>query len=180
VALSARRRAGNAWLALALVLRPLQVLAQGAGSSSEAAVKAAYLLKFPAYVDWPAAAFDSPDAAQVIGVLGAEKVLAELEWLVVGRRVNGHPVLARRVLPGDSLDGVHVLHVGPGMRVPPLLGLPVLVVTDAPNGLLEQGVLNFVTVDRRVRFEASVAAAERAGLKLSARLLAVAERVVMP
>lgn len=196
MALRALRLVRGSWLALALawpVLLPLllppvlllllplwpQWPARGADSGTEAAVKAAYLFKFPAYVEWPAAVFDGPEAAQVIGVLGAEKVLAELELLAAGRRVNGRPLVARRLLPGDPLDGVHVLHVGRGSPVPPLRGLPVLVVTDAPTGLPEHGVLNFVTVDRRVRFEASLAAAERAGLKLSARLLAVAERVLM-
>jgi hypothetical protein len=38
-------------------------------------------------------------------------------------------------------------------------------------------VLNFVTVDKRVRFEVSLTAAERAHLKISADLLSVAIRV---
>jgi hypothetical protein len=41
-------------------------------------------------------------------------------------------------------------------------------------------MLGLVPTGGRIRFEASPAAAERAGLKLSARLLAVAERVVNP
>jgi hypothetical protein len=38
-------------------------------------------------------------------------------------------------------------------------------------------VLNFVIVDKRVRFEISLTAAERAGLKISSELLSVAVRV---
>jgi hypothetical protein len=38
-------------------------------------------------------------------------------------------------------------------------------------------VLNFVTVDKRVRFEISLIAAERAGLRISSELLSVAIRV---
>ena len=53
-------------------------------------------------------------------------------------------------------------------------------IPDQPAGLPFYAALNFVLVDRRVRFEASVRAAERAHLKLSARLLEVAERVVLP
>lgn len=40
--------------------------------------------------------------------------------------------------------------------------------------------LNFVVIGERVRFEAVPQAAERIGLKLSARLLAVAERIAAP
>ena len=64
--------------------------------------------------------------------------------------------------------------------MPALAGRPILAVTDAPTGLADGGALNFVPVQGRVRFEASLPAAERAGLRLSSRLLAVAERVVTP
>jgi hypothetical protein len=39
------------------------------------------------------------------------------------------------------------------------------------------GIINFVTVDNRIRFEISVGNADRQGLKVSSRLLAVAQRV---
>lgn len=150
----------------------------------ESSVKAAYLYKFLAYVEWPAASFASADAPQVIGVLGADDVLAELQRLVVGRQVNGHPLAARRVALGEPVESLHVLYVGraarPSAVVPTLLGRPILVVTDAAGALADGSALNFVQVRGRVRFEASVPAAERGGLKLSARLLAVAERVVTP
>ncbi len=150
----------------------------------EASVKAAYLYKFLTYVEWPAPAFASADAPQVIGVLGADDVFAELQRLVVGRTVNGHPLVATRIAPGDSVDLLHVLYIGRGARSAATLraaaGRPILTITDAPTGLAEGSALNFVLVQGRVRFEASLPAAERAGLKLSARLLAVAERVVAP
>lgn len=169
--------------ALALALAGLSgaVRPAAAQDATEAGVKAAYLYKFIAYVEWPAHLFATRDSPQVIGVVGADAVLAELQPVLLGRRVNGRPVVARKVDPGDSLDGVHVLHLGRGARMPPsLAGRPVLVVTDVPNGMPELAVLNFITIDRRVRFEASLVAAEQAGLRLSARLLAVAERVASP
>jgi hypothetical protein len=150
----------------------------------EASVKAAYLYKFLAYVDWPPPAFASADAPQVIGVMGSEEILAELQRLVAGRSLNGRPLLARRVAAGDAPEPLHVLYVGQGVRPAAALravaGRPVLTVADAPGGLADGAVLNFVMVQGKVRFQASLPAAERAGLKLSARLLAVAERVVTP
>jgi YfiR/HmsC-like len=176
------RRAVTGWLAMAAL-----TLAAGpavAEEALEASVKAAYLYKFLAYVDWPPAAFSSADAPQVIGVMGADDVLAELQRLVAGRTVNGHPLVATRIAGGDSVELLHVLYVGRGAKASAVLqaisGRPILVVTDAPSGLAEGSSLNFMLVQGRVRFEASLPAAERAGLKLSARLLAVAERVITP
>ena len=150
----------------------------------EASVKAAYLFKFLAYVDWPAAALPNADSPQVIGIMDADDVHAELQRLVAGRHVNGHPLVARRLASGGSVEGLHVLYLGRHTKLssvmPALQGQPTLTVTDAPAGLVDGAVLNFVLVQGRVRFEASLPAAEHAGLKLSARLLAVAERVLTP
>lgn len=150
----------------------------------EASVKAAYLYKFLAYVEWPASAFAGTDAPQLIGVMGDDAVLAELEQIIAGRTVNGHAVAVRRLAGGAALDGLHVLHLGRGIHPATLgtalAGRALLVVTDMPAGLPEGSALNFVNVGRRLRFEASQAAAERAGIRLSARLLAVAEKVVAP
>ena len=38
-----------------------------AQQASEAAVKAAFLYKFPGYIEWPEAAFAGPDSPFVIG-----------------------------------------------------------------------------------------------------------------
>ena len=150
---------------------------------SEAGVKAAYLYKFLAYVEWPATALPAAGAPFVIGVVEADAVHADLVLAVSDRQLNGHPVVARKLGGDDSLDGVHALFIGRGASRARWLerakGRPLLLVTDAAQGLEGGSMINFVASDGRVRFEASQAAAEGAGLRLSARLLMVAERVVL-
>jgi hypothetical protein len=172
-------RRGGVWAALAAVL--LCGTLAVATDNSEDSVKAAYLYKFLSYAEWPSAAYADPQSPHVIGVLGADALFSELERVVTGRRVNGRPVLARLLRAGDPLEGLHILHLGRSASPLPapetLAGKPVLVVTDLPAPVDEISALNFVTIDRKVRFEAAPRAAERSGLKLSARLLLVAERV---
>jgi len=50
-------------------------------------------------------------------------------------------------------------------------------VTEVDGALSQGSVINFTLVDRRVRFEISLEAAEKHNLKLSSRLLAVAQQV---
>lgn len=155
--------------------------ASAATETSECSVKAAYLYQFLSYVEWPPEAFDGRDAPLVVGLFGADAVLADFERVAGGRRVNGRPLQVRRLAAGEPPDGVHLLFLGrsaptTGPAVWALGGRPVLVVTDLPSGLPEFGALNFVTVDQKIRFEASQRNAERAGLKLSSRLLLLAER----
>jgi hypothetical protein len=54
---------------------------------------------------------------------------------------------------------------------------PVLTVTDGVQGAADGAIINFVVVDDKVRFDVSLAAAGRAGLRISARLLTVARTV---
>jgi YfiR/HmsC-like len=146
-------------------------------------VKAAFLSKFPAYVEWPASAFPQPASPLVIGVAGAEAVARELDQAVAGRTVAGRPLRVRRIAAGEPPDDCcQVLFVGAAYghdRTADLLaqvrGRPVLTVTDLedqPQG----SVINFLVDDHRVRFDISRPAAERNGLHVRAQLLAVARQ----
>lgn len=53
-----------------------------------------------------------------------------------------------------------------------------LIVSNTPRGLDVGSMINFLLVDRRVRFEVSLPAAKRSGLRISAELLSVASRVI--
>ncbi|MGE5866427.1 MAG: YfiR family protein, partial [Rhizobacter sp.] len=142
----------------------------------------AYLYRLLSYVDWPPAVLEGGGPFG-IGVVQADDILEELQRVLPGRTVHGRPVLARRLAEGDALDGRHVVLVGGSsrraaswMRVLRDRRM-LLTVTDAAGGLATGSILNFVETDGKVRFEASLVAAEKAELKLSSRLLAVAVRV---
>ncbi|MDB5940858.1 MAG: hypothetical protein JWQ13_424 [Ramlibacter sp.] len=171
------------WLAAALLvlLAGWQPPAQ-AQAPRDSAVKAAFLYKFGSFVEWPAGSFRTPQDPLVIGVLADPPVAADLEQLVVGRTVEGRPVAVKVLKEGEPAAGVHVLFVGtlrPSKLRELLAGLsgPVLVVTEQDGALQSGSVINFVADGARVRFNASLASAEARGLRLSARLLAVASSV---
>jgi hypothetical protein len=150
-----------------------------------ATVKAAYLQKFPGFVDWPADAFANAGAPFVVGVAGAEAVFADLlDAARAGRRIQGHALEVHQVSAGALPRGLHLLYIGreAANDAPALVadtrGAHLLLVTDLPSGLQLGAAINFVESDGRVRFEAAPAAARRAELKLSSALLSVATRVV--
>jgi hypothetical protein len=181
--LNPARALRSATAAFAGMLLACAATAQLPPQPTEAAVKAAYVYRFLAHVDWPPQALGDPSDPLVIGVAGGDDVGDELERVVAGRQVAGHPVQVRRLAGDEAAEPVHVMFVGRGVRQPSRLiqrlqGRPVLVVTDGGAGLDAGAMLHFVPVDGRVRFEASPAAAERSGIRLGARLLALAERVV--
>jgi len=144
------------------------------------AVKAAYLFRFAQYVEWPPQAAGT---AFVIAVSGAEDVAVHLERLLPGMSVNGHRAEVRRITRSQELEGVHILFVGANAfsRTRALraraIERPILIVTDHKDGLDGGGVINFIEVDRNLRFEISLNAADRSGLKINSALLSVAARV---
>lgn len=168
-------KAGRALVVLACAA----VLCARGQAATETAVKAAFLYKFAAYVEWPAP--PRPDAPFVIATLAADDVAAELSTIVAGRAVAGRPTAVRKVKEGESLQDVQMLFVGrqAGEARATVQGARrngVLVVTETT---LEQGgTINFVVADNRVSFEVSLEAAERGGHRISSRMLAVARRVV--
>jgi len=176
--------AGACLLGLA-VLTSDAAFGQPRAPATERGVKAAFLYKFLDYVEWPAGAFTRPDQPIVVGVLGADELQAELSDAVRGRTVGDRPVEVRRVRPGDPVNGVHVLFVGAAerARIAPITHSPqgrgLLVVSESDDALDAGSTINFLVQEGRVRFEVALAAAERAGIKLSSRLLAVAQNVRM-
>jgi len=171
----AAARLAGACLALAFSIGPGHATAQ----QSEQSVKAAFLYRFAAYIEWPASV--PPDAPFVIATIGADDVAAELSSMLPGRAVAGRRAVVRTLKEGESLQGVQMVFIGKRAGDPRALvraahQLGVLTVTE--NGLETGGVINFVVADNRVAFEVSLEAAERSGHRISSRMLAVARRVL--
>lgn len=160
--------------------------AQGHASPSvaEYQIKAAYLYKFLGFIEWPPQAFTRADAPLVIGVLGANPLADELAQVVATRQASGRPVAVRRLRPGDAITELHVLFVArsEAARLPSLAGASrdhaLLIVTEADEAMPPGSAINFVVVEDKVRFDVALPAAEKANLRISARLLTVARKVV--
>jgi len=145
-------------------------------------VKAAFLLNFTKFVEWPEAAFSDEHGPIAICVLGEDPFGAALDQIVEGEEVGGRKVVVRRMKEAPAAKQCQVLFLSAGIKdVPQILSglsLGVLTVGEERDGFLrEGGVISFVIENRHVRFDINQSAAENAGLKLSSRLLRVARSV---
>jgi hypothetical protein len=171
------------WLAIRVVVCCLAVVTQ-AQSATEYQVKAAFLFNFAKFVEWPADAFPGVDAPLQICLLGLDPFGREFEEVIGDKSVNGHRIevihpsgvpQARgcQIIFVSSSENRQALEILRGLR-----GATVLTVGDTAGFARMGGIINFVLDDGRVRFEINVKAAERAHLKISARLLTVAKLIV--
>jgi hypothetical protein len=67
----------------------------GDNAGLERSVKAAFMVKFLGYTEYPATAFADAASPVAIGVVGSEEMAAELNRTVAGRTINNRPVVVR-------------------------------------------------------------------------------------
>ena len=170
------------FLAAAAGTAPRALADTGGAQALERRVKAAFLYKFLGYAEFPAQSFADPGGPLTIAVVGSDDMAAELARIAAGRVVGGRPIAVRQVAQHEQPPPVHLLFVagrdceraGRVLRAAPGA---YLTVTECDDGLRHGSVINFRILDQRVRFDVSLDAAEKNNVKLSSRLLTVANRV---
>jgi hypothetical protein len=154
---------------------------RGGDESLEYRVKAAYLLNFTRYVEWPTSS--APDNRLSICVMGTDPFGSILDATVSGRTVQGRPLEVRRVQRASEANGCEVVFVSretwrrnPG-SLKALENAGSLTVGESEQFARGGGVIGFVILDETVRFVVNDAARGRAGLRISSRMLSLAAAI---
>ena len=146
---------------------------------TQPALKAAFLFNFAKFVEWPAdSGTSSPLTLCVLDDSAVEDALGQL--------VNGGPVNGRMVTRAKGarpLRSCHLLYVGDSdsgraaATLDELKGAPILTVGDGDAFARGAGMIGLFVEDGRMRFAINADAAQRAGLRLSSKLLNLAKIV---
>lgn len=184
--LRSKRRGFRSPVVVALLLclgTPPDLVPADLPQLTESEVKAAYVFNFAKYVEWPAAAFAGSNAPIVIGVLGQDRMADDLRVAAAGKLVNGRPFELRPGVPDNALTACHILYIPAAQRarareVTALLrDRPVLTVSDADAFIQQGGVIGLIKRSNNIRLQINLEAANIAGLKVSSKLLALADQV---
>jgi hypothetical protein len=133
-------------------------------------------------VDWPDSSHASTETFK-LGILGADPFTPGLRELLEGKSVNGRPIEVHRLTSAVDAQAFHVIWVSASESrnlseiLSVLNGVPVLTVSDIDDFMRRGGMIGFEMEGRRVRFNVNLAAADRAGLKISSEVLKLAKRV---
>jgi hypothetical protein len=155
--------------------------------ADEYEVKAAFLVRFAEYVEWPSDASQAPGQPLNVCVLGNDPFGRVLDAAIAELSRPDRPLQAHRVPnAARAAELCHLLfidHYGAyAIRrdLALLRGAPVLTVGDAASFVQEGGVIAFRIEQDRVRLTVNLAAAQRAGLRISSRLLSIAHVIHAP
>jgi hypothetical protein len=167
-----------AWLGMGMAT--LAIAASSAEASSEYAVKAAFLFKFGAFIDWAPDTFESPSTPLVIGIVGDDPFGNTLDQIVANRTIAGRPVAITRDQKIDQIKGENILFISQSEKmqmnaiVAHLQGKKILTVAEFEDPNI---IIHFVIEGNKVRFDINLAQANRVGIKISSKLLSVARTI---
>ncbi|MGA9883746.1 MAG: YfiR family protein [Candidatus Acidiferrales bacterium] len=147
-------------------------------------VEAAYLYQFGNFVEWPSKNPKVPGSKYFsICVLGRDPFGRVLDDTLSGSKLNGLPMVARRIDSVEDARDCQILFFSSSRRsqldsnMSALHDAPILTVSDIADFASRGGMIQFVLIDGRVRFEINLPRTQKAGLKLSSQLLKVAAGV---
>lgn len=174
---------GRASLSASLLLLSALAMPARAVEADEYQVKGEFLFNFASFVDWPSQSQVGSEREVRVCVFGNDEVTSILSEVLQGRSAGKRDVMVRRI---DDLAGVawcrivfitRFAEMEPEVVINSLGASSILTVGETAGFAANGGMVNFTGEQSRVRFEINQGAARRAGLKISSKLLRLAELV---
>jgi len=154
-----------------------------APAPSEYEVKAALLLNFARFTEWPESAFASPNAPLVIGVVGRDPFGPLLEKIFSNKTVGSRSIQVKRLSVEQDLKQCHLLFVPASEKrrqrdlLSRLKDASVLTVGDSDEFLEHGGAVRLLLKDGSVRFSIDLQSAKAARLRITSNVLRLADEV---
>ncbi|MBN2102882.1 YfiR family protein [bacterium] len=148
---------------------------------TEYQIKAKYLYNFARFVDWPEESFNNPDSPFVIGIIGSDPYGIDLEKTIEGKQIKNREFRIRRYQNLEDLSSCHILFIGVDNRdrrsqiFSKIKNNSILTVGDETNFSKDGGMINFIIKKKKIRFEINSEAVKQSGLKMSTKLLKMAD-----
>lgn len=166
-------------LLLSVNLAPLAL----ADSAKEEQVKVGYIYNFAKFIKWPAASRADDAALFSICTEGVQPLSGAIS-LLQNRQLNGRKITVLDFTSADQPGICNILFISASERdrLPAILQrvstLPVLTISDLPDFTGMGGIIGMKVLDKRVRFDINLGAAQKAGLEIDSQLLKLATRVL--
>lgn len=171
----ARLRPSTVRVAIVAILAG-SIASQANAQQDQYQVKAAFLINFLKFIDWP-----DKSGPYVIEVVGKNPFGTYLEEMANNRLINGRKVVVRTdKLGSGSKASIIFVPSSEADRFSECLQYvtkPVIVIGEAPGFAKRFGAINFILDHDRVAFEVNPRIAKGGNVKISSRLLQLAKIV---
>jgi hypothetical protein len=146
-------------------------------SVGEYDLKAVYLYSFAQFIKWPEETFRDKQDRIVIGILGQDPFENRIDDIVKAETVQGRPLSVQRFNQVTEVKKCHILFISESFKdewagiFKAIQGQSILTVSEVEGFAEKGGIINFVRVDNKIRFEINGKAVKRNNLEISSRLL---------
>jgi YfiR/HmsC-like len=168
-------------IALLLVVAATPLGGAPAASPNEYALKSVFLYNFCNFIEWPDAAFSSPNEPLIIGIVGEDPFGALLKNAVEGETYHGRPIQIEHYHGARDIKHCHLLFIGRGETehldaiLAAVASKSVLTVGETDDFLAHGGMIALPAERNRVRLRVNPPALRAASLNVSSKLLRVAD-----
>ena len=148
-------------------------------SSQQYRIKAAFIYNFSKFIEWPSQAFTGPEQPFSIGILGEDPFGQILEETLEDKTVKGRSFVINRSDNIKNLEKSHIIFISGSEkgRLPEVIDAiqhkHVLTVSDMENFSRSGGMIQLVKLNKTIRFEINLDAANRARIEINAKLLSL-------
>jgi hypothetical protein len=166
-----------------MILGLLLAASAWAQAAEEYRLKAAFLFNFAKFVEWPPLAFKTTGDPITICVAGKDPFGGALDQAVNGKTVQGRAFLVRQLADLQQIGTCQIVFVSSSERkrlasiFHEIKNSGVLTVGECDNFTAEGGIVNFRIAEGSVRIQINVDAAAQQELRISSKLLSLAEIV---
>lgn len=170
-------------IAVIAVISLVLVNCARADAPTEYQLKAAFLYKFAKFVEWPAGTFQDSSSPILIGVLGEDPFGNSLDETVKGKTVDNRRLVIKHANSVGDLMNCQIIFVSASENgrmskiVDKLKGQSILTVGESDRFARLGGIINFDMQDNRISLQVNVEEAKRSKLKISSKLLRLADIV---
>jgi len=144
-------------------------------------VKAAFLYNFAKFVEWPPETFANSSDPIELCIVGQDPFGSALEDMVQGKKIGDRAFTVRRLRDTQQASKCQIVFIGAGesKRTRALLetlkSAGILTVGETDDFTADGGIIGFKLDGTRVRLQIAPKTAERVRLRISSKLLGLAE-----
>ncbi|MBN2102668.1 YfiR family protein [bacterium] len=150
---------------------------------SEYEIKAAFIYNFAKFVEWPPESEQAARDSIIIGILGQDPFGSLMEQVIGGKTAHGKTISIERYQSLEQARHCHILFISDSKLsrlshiIEQLADKHILTVGEMETFAREGGMIYLYVQEKRIRFKINMDAANAAQLKLSSKLLKLAEIV---
>ena len=163
------------------VISSVQILvADDSSKSLEYKIKAGFTCKFVKFVHWPPDVLPKKNTPFIIGILGNDPFGSVIDEAVRELTIRRRKFIIRRYSNLSDLDFCHILFISRSEKdrldkiFSRLDTMQTLTVSEMDGFCHNGGMINFIVIKNKIRFEINIDAARSAGLEISTQLLLIA------